>query len=112
MKFLVQITFDVPRDMTADERTRLLSAESARGLELMRAGNLVDIWRVPGKNANVSLYDAADATELHELLTSLPMWPWLQTDVQPLAVHPLSRLRETRLVSPTCERSAQRARSS
>ncbi len=30
-----------------------------------------------------------DATELHALLTSLPLWPWMDVHVEALATHPL-----------------------
>jgi muconolactone D-isomerase len=93
LKFLVHVTIEFPPDMEPDTRQRLLEAESDRGLELMNAGKLVDIWRVPGRFANVSLYEVVDATELHDLITSLPLWPWIQTDVQPLAQHPLATRR-------------------
>jgi muconolactone D-isomerase len=44
---------------------------------------------VPGSWVNVSLYEASDATELHALLTSLPLWPWMDVHVEALATHPL-----------------------
>ena len=51
----------------------------------MRCGGL---WRIPGRWANWSLYDVADATALHEALTSLPLYPWMDIEVHPLAEHP------------------------
>jgi muconolactone D-isomerase len=44
---------------------------------------------VPGRQANVSLYEASDATALHALLMSLPLWPWMDVQVEALATHPL-----------------------
>ena len=40
---------------------------------------------------NVGIWEAADATELHELITSLPASPWFSADVTALAEHPLVR---------------------
>jgi len=65
--------------------------ERRRGQDLQAQGWLRRIWRVPGRMANVALYEARDATHLHELLTSLPLWPWMDVAVQPLAQHPLER---------------------
>lgn len=90
MEFLVRIAVNLPPDIDPEERSRLLEAETARGRELLASGSLRRIWRVPGRTANVSLYDVADATELHGLLSSLPLWPWLDITVEPLAEHPLS----------------------
>jgi len=71
-EFLVRIETRLPQDLPEAQRAQLLDAESARGRELLESGKLRRIWRVPGRTANVSLYDVADADELHELLSSLP----------------------------------------
>ena len=89
MEFLVRIDIDLPADVTESRRRELLEAEAELGRELLASGALRRIWRVPGRWANVSLYDASDATELHALLTSLPLWPWMDVHVEPLATHPL-----------------------
>ncbi len=91
MEFLVRIETHLPADLPEERRHELLAAEAARGRELLRSGALVRIWRVPGRLANVSLYDVADATELDAALRSLPLHPWMRVDVEPLAVHPLER---------------------
>jgi muconolactone D-isomerase len=90
-EFLVRIETRLPPDMPEAERTQLLEAESARGRELIASGKLRRIWRIPGRIANVSLYDVADADELHELLSSLPLFRWMDIHVEALAVHPLER---------------------
>lgn len=89
MEFLVRIQVNWPPETTPETRGRLTEAEAARGRELIEAGQLHRIWRLPGRTANVSLYEAVDATELHELLTSLPLWPLMEVSVEALAVHPL-----------------------
>jgi muconolactone D-isomerase len=89
----VRIQVDLPPGMSEKRKRELLAAEAQRGRELMDAGPLRRIWRVPGRTANVSLYEAADATELHGLVSSLPLWPWMNIRVEPLAVHPLEALR-------------------
>jgi len=88
-EFLVHIDVHLPPDMDSARRAELLAAERARGLELIEQGLLVRIWRVPGRLANVSLYRAADATEVHAAVTSLPLSPWFDARVEALAVHPL-----------------------
>jgi muconolactone D-isomerase len=89
MEFLVRIDVELTPDVTEPRRRELLEAEAERGRELLASGALRRIWRVPGRRANVSLYEAPDATELHTLLTSLPLWPWMDVHVQALATHPL-----------------------
>jgi len=91
MEFLVSIDIRTPHDLDPERLAALQSAETARARELMAAGLLKRIWRVPGRRSNVSLYEAPDATALHAALTSLPLWPYMEIDVRPLAVHPLEQ---------------------
>jgi muconolactone D-isomerase len=91
VRFLVQIEVQLPGAMPDDERERLLAAELERGRELVEAGAIWAIWRVPGGLRNVGIWEAPDATALHELIASLPLYRWLRSDVTPLADHPLGR---------------------
>jgi muconolactone D-isomerase len=91
VKFLVEIEVQLPGAMPDDERERLLAAELERGRELVEAGAIWAIWRVPGGLRNVGVWEAPDATALHELIASLPLYRWLRSDVTPLADHPLGR---------------------
>ena len=87
----MEIDVRLPGTLAEAERAELLDAESKRGRELVEAGVIRAIWRIPGAIRNVGVWEAADATELHEHLTSLPLFPWLTAEVRPLAVHPLQR---------------------
>jgi muconolactone D-isomerase len=88
MEFLVRMHNDMPPDTPPDRRDELRTAERARAMELRTASILVKLWRVPGSRDAIGLFTAADATELHEALASLPMFPWLTITVEALAAHP------------------------
>ncbi|WP_062201534.1 muconolactone Delta-isomerase family protein [Demequina salsinemoris] len=88
MEFLVRSENRLPADTPSERREELRSAERARAVELRAEGMLKRLWRVPGRNATIGLYEAADATALHAALMSLPMAPWLDVTVEPLATHP------------------------
>lgn len=91
MEFLVQIEVTLPSTLSDEKRAALLDAELQRGVELRRRGSIRAIWRVPGGIQNVGVWNAADATELHDLLSSLPLFPHLDAQVTPLALHPIER---------------------
>jgi muconolactone D-isomerase len=88
MEFLVHIEIQWPAGGDPEEFARLTAAERQRAAELAAEGRIRRLWRVPGRRANWGLWEARDATALHEALTSLPLYPWTSIDVQPLAAHP------------------------
>lgn len=87
MEFLVNIEITWPPDANPARREEIFSAELERGQELSRQGYQRRLWRVPGRWANWGLWQAEDATELHEKISSLPLWPWMDVTVHPLAEH-------------------------
>jgi muconolactone D-isomerase len=84
VEFLVQIQVNLPVGV---DPTDLVQREQARGRELKAAGTIVRIWRVPGRTASVGIWQAEDATALHEAIASMPMFPYLDATVTPLATH-------------------------
>jgi muconolactone D-isomerase len=66
----------------------LKAEEKARSQELQRSGKWRHIWRIAGEYANVSIFDVADHDELHALLSTLPLFPFMTVAVTPLARHP------------------------
>jgi muconolactone D-isomerase len=88
MEFLVNIEVNFPADGDPEEKARLIEAEGARARELVAAGIVKRLWRSPGRWANWGLWSAPDATVLHDAITSLPMFPYLDVEIFPLGVHP------------------------
>jgi muconolactone D-isomerase len=84
--FLVRIEVSVP---SADTHrvAALREREAQVGWDLMQRGVLVRMWRVPGRQASVSLWSVPDATALDAALRELPMFPWMDVVVEPLARH-------------------------
>ena len=89
MEFLVRIETQLPSDLSDEAVQAIKRAEHACAREMMTSGELARIWRVPGRRAVISLYRTADATSLHQLLASLPQFPWMDIEVTTLAAHPL-----------------------
>ncbi|NJP47942.1 muconolactone Delta-isomerase [Actinacidiphila epipremni] len=88
MEWLVRTHNRLPADTPAAERERLRAAERGRAMELRAEGVLRKLWRTPGSTGTVALYECRDATHLHDVLSSLPVFPWLEVSVEPLATHP------------------------
>ena len=92
---LYHVTMDVkiPKDLPAAERADILAREKAYSQDLQRQGKWRHIWRVAGHYANISIFDVADHAELHEILSALPLFPFMDIKVTPMLRHP-SAIRE------------------
>ncbi len=90
MLFMVEMDVNIPLDFDADEAARLKAAEKARFQELQAAGTWRHIWRVVGQYANVSVFDVESNAQLHDLLISLPLYPFMTMRVTALCRHPSS----------------------
>ena len=88
MLFHVRMDVKIPRDLPADEVTAILAREKAYSQALQHSGKWRHIWRIAGAYANVSLFDVRDNAELHEILSGLPLFPFMQIEVMPLLRHP------------------------
>jgi muconolactone D-isomerase len=88
MLYCVRMDVRVPHDLAAEQLERLKAEEKARAQELQRAGKWRHLWRVAGQYANISVFDVADHDALHALLSSLPLFPFMEIAVTPLAQHP------------------------
>ena len=54
----------------------------------MREGKFRHVWRVVGDVSNVSIFDVDTHAELHDILQNLPLFPYMDVKVTPLAEHP------------------------
>eukprot|EP01133_Synstelium_polycarpum_P018857 gene18857-22557_t len=80
----------LPPDMPADRADLLKKEEKALAQHLQEQGQWRHLWRIAGQYANVSIFDVAGNEELHALLMSLPLYPYMQIEVMPLCRHPSS----------------------
>jgi muconolactone D-isomerase len=91
MDFLVDFTIVVPEGTAEEELQRRVSAEGERVAELADRGHARRVWKpIPddGRWRAVGLYRAADDAELERILATLPLFPWMEITVRPLAEHP------------------------
>jgi muconolactone D-isomerase len=88
MLFHVAMEVRLPPDMPSAEADDLKAREKARAQDIQRQGKWPHLWRVAGRYANISIFDVADADELHALLSGLPLFPYMEVRVTALARHP------------------------
>lgn len=88
MLYLVHMVVNIPSDLAAEEFAALKEVEKNYSQDLQRDGRWAELWRVVGQYANYSIFDVAGNDELHEILSSLPLFPYMDVTVTPLATHP------------------------
>jgi muconolactone D-isomerase len=88
MLFHVAISVRVPHDLDPARIKDLEEKEHARAADLQRSGKWLHLWRVVGQWANVSVFDVESGAELHEILESLPLRPYMEIVVTALCRHP------------------------
>lgn len=90
MLFQVQMDVRIPHDLPAERAETLKKAERERAQALQRQGIWRHLWRHAGRYANTSIFDVGSTQELHDLLSTLPLFPFMEISVTPLCRHPSS----------------------
>ena len=88
MLYHVRMDVRPPHGIDPAAFDRLKAEEKARAEALQRAGTWVHLWRIAGQYSNISVFDVADHDQLHAILSTLPLFPFMQIEVMPLARHP------------------------
>jgi len=74
--------------MPKEHADAIKAEERAYSQQLQHDGRWPHLWRVVGEYSNYSVFDVADNDELHTLLSGLPLFPYMDINVTPLAKHP------------------------
>ena len=90
MLFHVRMDVNIPLDMDAAVAAEIKGREKAYSQALQRSGKWRHIWRLAGEYANYSIFDVDSNQELHDILTGLPLYPYMRIAVEPLCRHPSS----------------------
>lgn len=88
MLFHVRMDVRLPAEMDPMLAANLKERERQYSQQLQRDGRWRELWRIVGEYANISIFDVSGNDELHELLSALPLFPYMSVAVTPLTVHP------------------------
>lgn len=86
--FHVRMNVNIPNDLDPEVRADTVAREKAYSQELQRAGTWRELWRIVGQYSNISIFDVESADELHEILSGLPLFPYMEMEVMALTRHP------------------------
>ncbi|MEE6168997.1 MULTISPECIES: muconolactone Delta-isomerase [unclassified Mycolicibacterium] len=88
MLFHVRMDVRIPHGMDPDVVAHTVAREKAYSQQLQRSGKWPHIWRIVGEYSNFSIFDVESNDELHTLISALPLFPYMDIHVTPLAHHP------------------------
>ena len=94
MLYMVEMIVKIPHTLPAEVVAEIKAKEKAYSQQLQREGRWPHLWRVVGEYANYSVFDVASNDELHQLLSGLPLFPYMDIHVTPLASHPSAIVQE------------------
>lgn len=90
MLFHVTMDVQIPADADPVRIAALKALEKDRSQELQRAGVWRHLWRQAGRYSNVSIFDVESNAQLHDILSTLPLFPFMDVTVTALCRHPSS----------------------
>jgi len=90
MLFQIRMDVHLPHSLDREQADELKRVERERAHELQQAGKWRHLWRIAGQYSNISIFDVADTEELHDLLSTLPLFPFMTIEVTALCRHPSS----------------------
>lgn len=88
MLYCVEMQVNIPANLDANRVEEIKAAEREKAIEIQKSGKWPHLWRVVGKYSNISIFEVESNDELHQLLSSLPLFPYMTIHVTPLARHP------------------------
>jgi muconolactone delta-isomerase len=89
--FFVTFTPAVPEGTPAQDIKQATAGEAVRTRELAKQGRMIRLWILPaehGVTPNLGLFRAGNEAEMRAILESLPLYPYLTTQVTRLTPHP------------------------
>lgn len=89
MLYLIKFHVDHQALGFGPQRTEIAAAEARRAADVQAAGQLIGLWRRADTGGAVFVVDCASHEQLSELLSSLPLFPYVRSiEVTPLIPHP------------------------
>ena len=87
MLFHVHMTVNIPHSLDKAQVEDLKAREKAMCQELQRKSKWLEIWRIVGRYANISIFDVESPAELHDILSGLPLFLFMDIQVTALCRH-------------------------
>lgn len=88
MIYVVEMDVSIPESWSEEKIADYLAREKACSQKHQKSGKWVYLWRVAGKYSNISVLDVSGPDELHSIVSSLPLFPYMNIKVTSICKHP------------------------
>jgi muconolactone delta-isomerase len=87
-EFFTLFTVTIPEGTPGPSVADAEAGEARRARELAGQGHLVRLWALPGDGRSLGLWRAENSAAMQAIVGSLPLGPWMTTQITPLTPHP------------------------
>ncbi|SEG23505.1 muconolactone Delta-isomerase family protein [Sphingobacterium lactis] len=88
MVYAVEMNVKIPESWSEKKLADYLAREKETSQKWQESGKWIYLWRVAGQYANVSIIEADSPEEFHQIISSLPLFPYMDIKVKSLCKHP------------------------
>jgi muconolactone D-isomerase len=78
----------IPETWSEDKLQDYMQREKKVSQEWQKTGKWKYLWRVTGRYSNISVIEVESPDELHEIVSSLPLFPYMKLKVTSICKHP------------------------
>ncbi|NAW51893.1 muconolactone delta-isomerase [Elizabethkingia argentiflava] len=88
MVYLVQMDVHIPETWNEKKLVDYLARERECSQKWQSSGKWKYLWRVAGRYSNISVFQVESPEELHQIVSSLPLFPYMEIKVTSICKHP------------------------
>lgn len=88
MVYVVEMDVKIPETWSEEKIADYLAREKVCSQGHQNSGKWVYLWRVAGKYSNISVLDVESPDELHRIISSLPLFPYMTLKITSICKHP------------------------
>ncbi|KFF21345.1 muconolactone Delta-isomerase family protein [Chryseobacterium sp. JM1] len=88
MVYVIEMDVRIPETWSGEKIADYITREKETSQKWQKSGKWIYLWRVAGKYSNISVLEVESPDELHKIISSLPLFPYMTIKVTSITKHP------------------------
>lgn len=88
MVFVAEMDVKIPESWSEEKLQDYIRREKETSQKWQKSGKWKYLWRVAGRYSNISVIEADSPDEFHQIVSSLPLFPYMNIKVTSVCKHP------------------------